>query len=171
MANYVKIKNFDVANGEGLGVSVYFAGCDKVPKCKGCFNCEAWDFNAGDKFTRNTINEILEMMSNPHITHLAILGGEPLAANNMIAVAYLCRDVKSHYPDKKIWLWTHHTWEVLTKESFTHCNIFPYIDILVDGEYIEEQRDLTLKWRGSKNQRVIAVQESLEQGKVVLYCE
>ena len=171
MANYVKIKNFDVANGEGLGVSVYFAGCDKEPKCKGCFNCGAWSFDAGEPFTKDIMCEILDKISNPHIDHLAILGGEPLAEKNIAAVNNLCYAIKLYYPNKKIWLWTHYTWEELIEESFVHCNIFPNVDVLVDGEYIEEQRDLTLKWRGSKNQRVIDVQESRYKLDPTLYCK
>ena len=168
MANYVKIKNFDVANGEGLGVSVYFAGCDKEPKCKGCFNCEAWNFDAGQPFDNNALLNIYKKMRNSHINHIAILGGEPLASNNIEEVFHLCRSIKWLYPDKKIWLWTHYKFEDL---AHTYFPMLQYVDVLVDGEYIEEQRDLTLKWRGSKNQRVIDVQETLLNKKVVLYCE
>lgn len=168
MSNYIKIKNFDVANGEGLGVSVYFAGCDKEPKCKGCFNCEAWSFDAGEPFDFDASVDVYKKMSNPHIDHLAILGGEPLASNHREAVFYLCRTAKWLYPDKKIWLWTHYKFGDVVD---TNSCILKYIDVLVDGEYIEEQRDLTLKWRGSKNQRVIDVQETLLNKKIVLYCK
>lgn len=171
MANYMKIKNWDTANGEGLGVSIFFSGCDKVPKCKGCFNKESWDFYNGNLFTNDTIVEVLDMMFNPHIDHLAILGGEPLADCNVVAVSRLCSQIKIAYPNKKIWLWTHYTWEEIIEDNYTTCLIFPYIDVLVDGEYIEEQRDLTLKWRGSKNQRVIDVQKSLYKVDPILYCK
>ena len=169
VANYMKIKNWDVANGEGLGVSIFFAGCDKVPKCKGCFNSESWDFNAGQKYTKDTVVEVLDMVCNPHINHLSILGGEPLAECNVTTVSRLCSKVKTYYSDKKIWLWTHYKWEELIEDEFVQKCILPYIDVLVDGEYIEEERDLTLKWRGSHNQRVIDVRKSLEKGMVVLY--
>lgn len=171
MANYMKIKNWDVANGEGLGVSIFFSGCDKTPKCKGCFNSESWNFNAGKPFTKDVKDEILDMIGNPHIDHLAILGGEPLAECNVQVVSYLCHNIKRHYPDKKIWLWTHYKWEDLLEDGFMHRAIFPVVDVLVDGEYIEEQRDLTLKWRGSKNQRVIDVQKSLYKVDPILYCK
>ena len=171
MANYAKIKKFDTANGEGLGVTVFFSGCDKEPKCKGCFNREAWDYNAGEPFTNDTIQEVLDMVSNPHIDHLAILGGEPLAENNIRAVGLLCYKIKSYYPDKKIWLWTHYKWEELIKNELISTCILPYVNVLIDGEYIEEQRDLTLKWRGSKNQRVIDSRKSLEVGSAVLHCK
>ena len=171
MTNYAKIKNFDTANGEGLGVSVFFSGCDKEPKCKGCFNREAWDYNAGEPFTRDIMQQILDMISSPHIDHLSILGGEPLAANNVRAVAYLCHEVKSYYSDKKIWLWTHYQWKDLVQDEFISKTILPYVNVVVDGPYTEEQRDLTLKWRGSKNQRVIDSRKSLEVGSVVLHCK
>ena len=171
MANYMKIKNWDTANGEGLGVSIFFSGCDKVPKCKGCFNKESWDCNAGKPFAKESIIELLDLVCNSHISHLSILGGEPLAECNVREVANLCYKIKRYYPDKKIWLWTHYTWEELIEDSFMHRCIFPYIDVLVDGEYIEEQRDLTLKWRGSKNQRVIDINKSLYKLEPVLYCK
>ena len=170
MANYMKIKNWDTANGEGLGVSIFFSGCDKVPKCKGCFNKESWDCNAGKPFNSETIVELLELVGNPHISHLAILGGEPLADYNLKEVSFLCRQIKETYPNKKIWLWSHYTWEEIIEDSYTSCLILPYIDVLVDGEYIEEQRDLTLKWRGSKNQRVIDVKKSLGERNPISYC-
>lgn len=170
MANYVKIKNFDVANGEGLGVTVYFAGCDMNPKCKGCFNCEAWDFNAGEPFTQEVRWKVLDLLDNPYVNHLSVLGGEPLAAENITTVGYLCHKAKVAFPDKKVWVWTHYTWEELMKDKHSFY-FLKDIDILVDGEFIEEQKDLTLKWRGSRNQRVIDVQESLKQDKIVLYCK
>lgn len=166
MANIAKIKQWDIANGEGIGVSVYFSGCDKEPKCKGCFNSEIWDFNAGEPFTKDTYKQIFEMLKNPHVNHLAILGGEPLARENFGAVRALCVMVKNYFPDKKVWLWTHYRWEQMGEMLDL---IHGLVDVLIDGEYIEEQRDLTLKWRGSSNQRVIDVAKSLEQEKIVLY--
>lgn len=169
MSNYAKIKNFDVANGEGLGVAIYFSGCDKEPKCKGCFNSEIWGFNTGKRFNKDTIFEVLDMVSNPHINHLSILGGEPLADLNIYAVNSLCKKVKTYCPDKKIWLWTHYKWEDLVEDSYVRNHILPYIDVLVDGEYIESKRKLTLKWRGSYNQRVIDVPLSLKHNVVASY--
>lgn len=169
MANYMKIKNWDVANGEGLGVSIFFSGCDKVPKCKGCFNKESWDCNAGKPFNNEAFGKIIYLMSSKQISHLSILGGEPLAKVNMVAVCNLCNIVKT-LTGKKIWLWTHYKWEDLVKDPLIKSALLPYIDILVDGEYIEEERDLTLKWRGSKNQRVIDVEKSLNESSPILYC-
>lgn len=169
MANYAKIKNWDVANGEGIGVTIYFSGCDKEPKCKGCFNSEIWDYNTGKPFTKDTVHEVLDMVCNPHISHLSILGGEPLAEKNIFAVSNLCHNVKRHYADKKIWLWTHYRWEDLVKNQFVSTFILPYVDVLVDGEYIEGKRDLRLKWRGSYNQRVIDVPLSLKYNVVVAH--
>lgn len=168
MSNYIKIKKFDIANGNGIGVSIFFSGCDKEPKCKGCFNSDAWDFNNGKPFTKEVRCELLNMLDNPHISHLSILGGEPLAKENIEDVGYLCHKVKISFPYKKTWVWTHYLWEDLIKDDENYY-LLKDIDILVDGEFIEEQKDLTLNWRGSRNQRVIDVQESLKQNKVVLY--
>lgn len=170
MANYAKIKHWDIANGEGIGVSVYFSGCDKEPKCKGCFNSEIWDFNTGKPFQYTDKKLVVDMLDSPYVSHLAILGGEPLAYKNMIDVFDLCRWVKNKYGDsKKIWLWTHYKWEDLLHMGIPEVSTLTLVDVLVDGEYIEKQRDLTLKWRGSRNQRVIDVQKSLMEGRVVLY--
>lgn len=168
MANYLKIDDFDIANGVGIGVSIFFAGCDMNPKCKGCFNKEAWDFNVGKPFTQEVRWEVLDLMDNPNISHLSILGGEPLAKNNITSVSILCHKAKVAFPDKKVWVWTHYTWEELMKDDLNFY-LLKDIDILVDGEFIEEQKDLTLPFRGSKNQRLIDVQKSLEENKTVLY--
>lgn len=168
MANYVKIKNFDVANGSGIGVSIFFAGCDKEPKCKGCFNSEAWSFDMGYPFTEEVRYKVFELLDNPHINHLSILGGEPLANENVSDVSYLCHKVKVAFPNKKVWVWTHYTWEELMKDKLNYY-VLKDIDVLVDGEFVEEQKDLTLPWCGSRNQRVIDVQKSLRENKVVLY--
>lgn len=176
MSNYASIKNFDIANGTGIGISIFFSGC--TLGCKGCFNSELWDFNYGKPFNDGTIKEILDKMSNPHINHLSILGGDGLEPNNIIATYRLVKNVRSQFPDKKIWLWTGRTLEELVSEIIRKtgtiyttylCLVLQNIDILVDGRFIEDQKDLTLKWCGSKNQRVIDVQESLKQNKLILY--
>lgn len=187
MSNYLKIEKFSLNNGVGIGATIFFSGCDKEPKCKGCFNSEAWSFNAGQPFTQETIDEIISLLANPHINHLSLLGGEPLADKNVYAVQKLVNEVKQVYPEKKIWLWTWRTWEEILKEplirgllvdEFGALNGYPpnvrhsivkKVDILVDGQFIEKQKDLTLAFKGSSNQRVINVQESLKQCKVVLY--
>ena len=176
MSNYASIKNWDIANGTGIGVSIFFSGC--TLHCKGCFNSELWDFDYGKPFTDGTIKEIIDKLSNPHINHLSILGGDGLEPNNIIATYRLVRNVRSQFPDKKIWLWTGRTLEELVSEIIQKtgtlyttylCLVLQNIDILVDGRFIEEQKDLTLKWCGSRNQRVIDMQESLKQHKLILY--
>lgn len=170
MSNYITIKKLDCSNGEGIGVSIFFAGCDAIPKCKGCFNSSSWSFDAGELFTNETILELLDLLDNPRINHLSILGGEPLAVANIETVIELCKRIKNKYPTKKIWLWTHKEWKYLILSDRVK-ELLPYIDILVDGRFIEEQKDLTLKWRGSANQRVIDVKKSLKQKCVILYTQ
>lgn len=183
MSNVIKIKKYDVANGEGIRISVFFSGCEF--KCKGCFNSEAWDFNKGEEFTYELYKTKIKPIINKHIAGISILGGEPLHLKNIIATKNLVNWFKRDFPNKNVWLWTGYTYEDIIKKPYTENlvvegNIFKAIslkdivenvDVLVDGEYIEEQRDLTLKWRGSRNQRVIDMQESLKQNKIVKYCK
>ena len=153
--NYGIINKFDVINGNGIRVSLFVSGCHN--NCKGCFNKQSQDFNYGKKFTTETQREILLALTPIYITGISILGGEPLEPENISTVYNLCKEIKEKFPTKDIWLYTGYTFE----------NISSYLIM----KYIEEQKDLTLKWRGSKNQRVIDVKESLEQNKVVLYCD
>ena len=162
--NYGIINKFDVINGNGIRVSLFVSGCHN--NCKGCFNKQSQDFNYGKKFTDEIQKEILLALTPIYITGISILGGEPLENENISTVCNLCREIKEKFPTKDIWLYTGYTFE-----NISSYLIMKYIDVLVDGKYIEEQKDLTLKWRGSKNQRVIDVKESLEQNKVVLYCD
>ena len=162
--NYGIINKFDVINGNGIRVSLFVSGCHN--NCKGCFNKQSQDFNYGKKFTTETQREILLTLTPIYITGISILGGEPLEPENISTVYNLCKEIKEKFPTKDIWLYTGYTFE-----NISSYLIMKYIDVLVDGKYIEEQKDLTLKWRGSKNQRVIDVKESLEQNKVVLYCD
>lgn len=176
MSNYAKIENFSIENGTGIGVSIFFSGCTLA--CKNCFNRELWDFDYGKPFTDETIKEVLDKLSNPHINHLSILGGDGLEPKNIIATYRLVRNARSSFPDKKIWLWTGRTLgelvsTIIQKQGTIYTTylslVLKNIDILVDGRFIEDQKDLTLKWCGSKNQRVIDVQESLKQNKLILY--
>ena len=178
MANYAKIKNFDIANGKGIRTSIFFSGCEF--HCPGCFNSECWDFNVGESFNREIYEAKIKPTINEHIAGISILGGEPLHPKNIFNTCDLMRWFKEDFPDKNIWLWTGYVWEELQmRSSYEHCIrqidaialgfILNNIDILVDGQFIEEQKDLTLAFRGSHNQRVINVQESLKQNKVVLY--
>ena len=170
MANYAKIKHYDIANGKGIRTSIFFSGCEFG--CKGCFNSDIRDFNVGKPCGFDMYDEIKESMGS-HIAGISCLGGEPLHPRNMEDVYTICATFKKDFPNKTIWMWTGSTWEELMNRKGYGLDItlalLKYIDVLVDGRFIEEQKDLTLKWRGSKNQRVIDVQESLKQDKVVLY--
>lgn len=148
------IKN-DTAAGDGICVSVYLQGCAR--HCKGCHNPETWDFNGGYEFTKDTLNEILTaLVANGVQRSLAILGGEPLHYNNLDTTLYIVSEVKKALPQTKIYIWTGYKYEDLVDrlDSRTHL-ILEYSDVLIDGEFILEQRDITLKMRGSANQRII----------------
>lgn len=179
MSNYMKIKNFDIADGEGIGVSIFLSGCSI--HCKGCFNKEAWDFNAGQPFTYETLGYLMELCGNEHISHLSILGGDGFAPQNIATTYMICKEFKKRYPNKKIWCWTGYNYEYLLSEEYQlSLPMLDYIDdiafltlqlidVLVDGRFIEEQKDLSLKWCGSTNQRVIDVQKTIDECEVVLY--
>lgn len=179
---YADIYKCDCINGLGWGVSLFTQGCDK--HCPGCFNPETWDFDGGKEFTKETEKTILQLLDQPHITRFSLLGGEPLAKQNRKELSQLLLNIKGKYPQIKIWLWTGYTWEQLMKtydmpeEEFNKdivaqrlCVILSLVDVLIDGPFIQEQKDITLKWRGSYNQRVIDVQQSFMQNKIILYTE
>lgn len=157
---YGKINKHDIANGDGVRVSLFVSGCRN--RCKGCFNPETWDFNYGKRFTSNTIREILDALKPDHITGLSILGGDPFEPENIEAVEKLCVFVKSYYPNKTIWVYTGYRYD-----DYKDRYIMQLIDVLVDGRFVEALKDITLKFRGSKNQRVIDVQASRLSGSVV----
>lgn len=157
--NYGKIKPVDVANGEGVRVSLFVSGCNH--KCEGCFNSELWDFEAGKHFNFETYDEILELCSKDYISGLSILGGEPLEIENRIVLENLCHAFKNLYPHKTIWLYTGYQWEDVKRFS-----IMRYIDVLVDGRFVQKLADPRLRFRGSSNQRIIMVRKSLESDKV-----
>jgi len=159
---YGKLNKADIANGPGVRVSLFVSGCDL--KCKGCFNREAWDFEYGEPFTSALIAEILDALEPDYISGLTILGGEPLHKANYNEVKRICRRVKQYFPDKTIWLYTGKTFE-----NVGYWAIFDYVDVVVDGPFIESQKDITLKFRGSRNQRIIDVQESIKLGTVILH--
>lgn len=180
MSNVTKVKTYDVANGKGIRTSIFFSGCEFA--CKGCFNKDIWDFNIGEHFDINFYNNKIKPTINEHINGISILGGEPLHPNNIQSTAELVLLFKLDFPDKNIWIWTGFDWETLmtqintiwtddtNKYYTTNLKTILYnIDILVDGRFIEEEKDLTLKWRGSKNQRVIDAQKSLHNNKIVLF--
>ena len=158
--NYGTIKRTDIANGPGVRVSLFVSGCRN--HCKGCFNPETWDFDYGEEFTASTIREILTALEPPHITGLSVLGGDPLEPENQKMVDCLCAWVKELYPFKTIWLYTGYQFE-----NVAHLHLMRYIDVVVDGPFIQEKKNLMLRFRGSENQRIIDVQKSLTSGKVV----
>jgi anaerobic ribonucleoside-triphosphate reductase activating protein len=165
--NYNKIRKLDISNGPGVRVSLFVQGC--TFNCKGCFNPDTHDFNGGKEFTTEEVNTIIKLSSKPQIKGLSILGGEPLHPKNAESVIMLAEYFKSIYPEKTIWLWSGFKYEDLLKSSAS--KIFDYIDVLVDGQFEEDKKDLRLKYCGSSNQRVIDVKQSLEQNLTVLYKE
>jgi anaerobic ribonucleoside-triphosphate reductase activating protein len=159
--NYAKIKPVDVANGEGVRVSLFVSGCPH--HCKGCFNPELWNYDAGQDMTTKQFAEIIDLCSKPYISGLSLLGGEPLAPENVYTVSNIAQFFKHHFPNKTIWCYTGYRWEDVKRFS-----IMRYIDILVDGQFVEELKDPRLKFRGSSNQRIIDVKKSLESGNIIL---
>lgn len=164
---YAAIRKMDISNGEGLGVSLFVQGCDF--HCKNCFNKETWNFNGGKEFTINEALKLLSQLWKPHYTRLSILGGEPLHANNLISVTMLCKFVKEFKPEKNIWVYTGFKMEDEISLLNRDLDLFNYIDVIVDGRYIDEKKDLSYPWAGSTNQRVIDVHKSLAQNKIVLW--
>lgn len=166
-------------NGDGLRVVLWVSGCSQ--KCFNCHNPQTHDFNSGVPFTGETMQELLDDLSQPYISGLTLSGGHPLEPQNLETIYKIIKTVKEKFPDKTIWLYTGYTWEeIFDKEEkyenlevngISPLDIVKYCNILVDGRYEENNRDISLAWRGSSNQRVISIQESLNQGKVVLYCE
>lgn len=161
---YSDIKEFDTANADGISVSVYFSGC--TYNCKGCFNKIAQDFNYGNEYTKETEDLIIKYAKNPHIKNVSLLGGEPLQ-QDLDKILSLCKRIKEE-TGKGIWLWTGGYYEDHIKDSKKR-NIFNYIDVLIDGRFVLEKKDLSLLYRGSYNQRVIDVQQSLKENKIILY--
>ncbi|MBR3673134.1 MAG: anaerobic ribonucleoside-triphosphate reductase activating protein [Clostridia bacterium] len=158
---YNLIRKMDIADGPGVRVSIFMQGC--AFHCKNCFNTETWDFNGGKEFTNDTINEVLDLCNQGHIKGLSILGGEPLHPNNIEGTTKLAKAFKEKYPEKNLWVWSGFKFD----EDLQGKEVLNYIDVLVDGQYKDELHDFTLKWRGSSNQRVIDVQKSLKENKIV----
>lgn len=214
---YAQIRSMDISNGEGVGVSLFVQGCDR--HCFNCFNSETWDFNGGKEWTEETKNKFIELIDRLYIRRISILGGEPLAEQNLDGVLSLIKEIREKYPisqnpnsenigksmvledenskeirislpEKTIWLYTGFRWNYIMNYQPVETDDFDYIeesyndglmekrkriislcDVVIDGEYIDEQKDLTLAYRGSKNQHVIDVKQSLAQNKMVLYCD
>lgn len=169
---YHYIDKHECVNGDGWGVSLFVQGCPIC--CKGCFQPETWDFEGGELFTKVQEEQIYQLLKEPYITRFSLLGGEPLVPQNLDQLNYVLGTIKSNWPDKKIWVWTGYTWDQLQekrKEIYPdkYFVLFKYIDYLVAGPFVEEEKDLTLLWRGSRNQEVIDIKQTLATGKKVTY--
>lgn len=167
--NYIKITKNDIANGVGVRTVLWVSGC--TMRCKECHNQSTWGFNAGQSFTNDTMNELLNSLIPDYIAGLTLSGGHPLEKQNQQQIANIVKTIKTKYPTKTIWLYTGYLYENILKMPFVVRNILPYIDILVDGKYDCTKRDITLAWCGSSNQRVIDIQKSLKENKVILFKE
>lgn len=170
--NFATIKPFDIANGEGVRVSLFVSGCRHG--CKNCFNKEAWSFDYGNPYTSQIEEQILKALAPDYISGLTLLGGEPFEPENQPGLLQLVQKVKQIYPNKNIWCYSGFLldYELLgnsrAKTQYT-MPLLQHIDILVDGRFVEELKDITLKFKGSKNQRIIDVQQTLKQNEIVLY--
>ena len=160
--NYGEIKYTDIANGPGVRVSLFVSGCRN--RCKGCFNPETWDFNFGKKFTLSTLTDILIGLEKPYISGLTILGGDPLEPENLPTVTAICRIIKTINSDKSIWIYTGYLYE-----DFQNLELFDYVDVVIDGKFIESQKDISLQFRGSRNQKIVDVKQSKIEKKVKLW--
>ena len=209
--HYASIRNLDISNGEGIGVALFVQGCHF--HCYNCFNTETWDFNGGKEWTQEVKEKFLELIDRPYIKRVSILGGEPLADENLDDVLDLVTEINKRYnfqkvdsanpckmgvsevenpdrfrlslPNKSIWLYSGYTFDYIMEgigydengafffldNDKKRYEIISKCDVLVDGRYIDSQRNPSKKWAGSDNQRVISIQESIKQGKVVLYCD
>ena len=160
---YSKIRKMDISNGPGVRVSIFMQGC--TFNCKNCFNPETHDFDKGEEFTDATIERVLALCDNENVVGLSILGGEPMHPRNIDGTTKLAKAFKEKYPNKTIWTWTGFLFDQYLKDK----EVSKYLDVVVDGQYVDELHDPTLKWKGSSNQKVIDVQKSLKSGKVVLF--
>ena len=170
--NYGEIKKCDIANGEGVRVSLFVSGCRH--HCPGCFNQATWDFSYGKEFTRETEKQILEFLEPDYIDGLTLLGGEPFEPENQEVLTELLRKVKKLYPEKTVWCYSGYLFDrELLGESRARCEstdeMLSMLDVLVDGRFVESLKDIRLVFRGSSNQRLINVKKSLASGKTVLW--
>ena len=166
--NYEKIDKCSVSNGAGVRTVLWVSGCDV--HCHNCHNPQTWDFNSGIPFTDDSMQEILYDLSKPYIKGLTLSGGHPLDPHNAPKVLEIVKRVKMVFPNKDIWIYSGYEWENIIKDE-TLREILKYTDVLVDGAYVDELRDISLPFRGSSNQRIIDVPKSLEQNKVILWEE
>ncbi len=169
--HYSTIKDCDIANGIGVRITLFVSGCTN--HCKNCFQPQTWDFDFGEPFTEETEEKLLEMLRPDYISGLTLLGGEPMEPQNQRALVPFLKKVRKAYPNKNIWCFTGFTYEVLkTDGSHPRCEVtdemLSLIDVLVDGKYVDELKDLTLQFRGSSNQRLIDMVKTRENGEVTL---
>ena len=159
---YNKIRKMDISNGPGVRVSIFMQGC--AFHCENCFNKETWDFNGGTDFTEETIKKVLDLCDKDYIVGLSILGGEPMHPNNIDGTTTLAKAFKEKFPNKNLWIWSGYLFDKDLKDK----EVLKYIDVLVDGQFINNLHNPTLKWKGSSNQRVIDVQKSLKNNKICI---
>lgn len=162
---YNKIRQMDISNGPGVRVSIFMQGC--TFKCKECFNPETHDFKGGKELTDEVIEHLLDICGKDHIEGLSILGGEPLHPKNVAGTTRVAKAFKEKYPNKTIWIWSGFTYEDYLKD----LNVLNYVDVIVDGQFVDELRNPNLRWKGSSNQRVIDIKKTLKKGNVVLFEE
>ena len=160
---YNLIRKMDISNGPGVRVSVFMQGCSF--HCKNCFNSETWDFEGGKEFNDETIEKILNLCGQNYVEGLSILGGEPMHPTNIEGTTKLAKAFKEKYPNKNLWAWSGFKFD----QDLKGKEVLNYLDVLVDGQYVDELHDPTLKWRGSSNQRVIDVKKTLQNKDIVLY--
>lgn len=170
--NYAAIKTYDIANGPGIRTVIFVSGCTR--HCKECFQPQTWDFNFGEELTQKVTDELLETLAPPHIAGLTVLGGEPFEPKNQAGVAKLVRQVRDRYPEKSIWAFTGYLLDAellagTVGDPSVVREILSCLDVLVDGPFEIEKKDLTLRFRGSSNQRLIDMKKTLERGSVVLW--
>lgn len=146
---YASVRSMDISDGEGVGISLFVQGCHF--HCKNCFNQSTWDFNGGEEFTDDIKKKIFQLLDKPYMVRISILGGEPLSPPNRQEVRDLCEEIKHRFPDKILWLYTGYTLEEIQKFQL---NILDFVDVLVDGRYEDDKRNLRLQFRGSSNQRI-----------------
>lgn len=163
--NYANIKNCDIANGPGVRVSLFVSGCRH--HCKGCFNAETWDFAFGEPYTKEVESEILELLKPDYIQGFTLLGGEPFEPENQVELVHLLKQVRETYPEKSIWCYTGYLYDVDLipgGKVFTDVTeeMLSYIDILVDGEFVQAEKDLSLQFRGSRNQRILKIGKHID---------
>lgn len=158
---YNKIRKMDISDGPGVRVSIFMQGC--AFNCKNCFNPETHDFTKGEEFTDETIDKVLKLCEPDHIAGLSILGGEPMHPNNIEGTTKLAKAFKEKFPQKSLWAWSGFLFDKGLKDK----DVMNYVDVLVDGQYVDALRNPTLEWRGSSNQRVIDVKKSKNENKIV----